>query len=674
MPALSRTQLRRVWLRSFRRAMVTMYAFMQKKPRVKISFTPLSGRPAAIWAVCCFFIAALLTSTLWGLFVSMVPFLLFFAAVATTAARSGAWWGMGSAGAAVLAITLTGIFPGDQVPIRCLAFLANCVFIIWLGSKLRKGAAENQAYQEGIADAVPDFVWSCDPNGRVLYVNTRALEFFGVYLDEFERDGWQHFMHPDDVVTPGSYFPTGDRLAMPYDFECRYRGRDGNYRWFASRAVPIANSNGETVKWVGTSTNIDKRKRAEFEREDLLNRERRARSDAERASRMKDEFLATISHELRTPLNAIVGWVYLLKSGATGPGEMEEGLTAIERSTRVQAQLIEDLLDMSRIISGQIRLDVQPVDLPLVIDSAVETVMPSIEAKQIRLKTIIDPLAGHMRGDPARLQQVIWNLLSNAVKFTPKGGRIDIAVAKVHSNIEITISDSGEGIAADFLPFLFERFRQADGSTTRRHTGLGLGLAIVKQLVELHGGTVEAKSAGEGQGSTFYVRLPLPAATAQEITSPLRSYPFAGSGSATSRDDSKRLEFVKLLIVDDEPDSREVVRRILQGCGAEVTAVESAEQALARLREGRYHVLVSDIGMPEVDGFELIRRVRNSGHKAGSDIPAVALTAFARSEDRRFAMESGFDMFISKPVDPAELVAVVERCAARANREMLAMR
>ena len=638
---------------------------------MKIRLTPLSGMAAAIWAISWFAVAALLTVTLWRPFIHYVPFLAFFAAVAITAARSGGWWGLGSALASALVMSMSGAFPKEEILIRTVAILANASLVIWLGSMLRRGASENQAYQEGIADAVPDFVWSCDPSGRPSYVNMRTLEFFGVYLDVFERDGWKHFAHPENTAGFEKNFPPKTAGGESFDFECRYRRHDGAYCWFTSRAVPMLNERGEVLKWVGTSTNIDARKRVELEREHLLERESQARNDAERASRMKDEFLATVSHELRTPLNAIVGWVYLLRSGKTAPGELNEGLAAIERNTRVQTQLIEDLLDMSRIISGQIRLDMQMVDLPLVIDSAIESIRPSIEAKHIHLKIVTDPQACHLRGDPARLQQVIWNLLSNAVKFTPQQGRVEIATAKLHSQVEITVSDSGEGIAASFLPHLFERFRQGDASTTRRHSGLGLGLAIVKQLVNLHGGTVEARSPGEGLGATFRILLPLPVARMAE---PGDSHPIAHAVATAkvSNEDSTKLQHMRLLVVDDEPDALEIIRRILERHGAEVITADSTEQAITRINGKRFHTLISDIGMPGMDGFELIRKIRASSSQHGWDIPAIALTAFTRLEDRRSVLQAGFDMFIPKPIDPAELIAAVERCGARAGRKTTA--
>ncbi len=386
-----------------------------------------------------------------------------------------------------------------------------------------------------------------------------------------------------------------------------------------------------------------------------------ARAEAESASRMKDEFLATLSHELRTPLSAIVGWSRLLRSGKLGADDVEQGLDAIDRNARIQAQLIEDLLDLSRIIAGTLRLDIQRVGLPEVIDAALATVQPAAEAKGVRVVKVLDSLAGPVAGDPARLQQVVWNLLSNAVKFTPKGGRIQVLLERVNSHVEIAVIDTGIGIRPEFLPYVFDRFRQADGTTTRRHGGLGLGLAIVKQLVEMHGGSVRAKSPGEGLGSSFVVSLPLLIVHDEKDGRRVHpKEPAAGELDCTDL----LLDGVSVLVVDDEPDARELIRRVLAGSGARVVVAGSASEALDQIEEGQFDLLVSDIGLPETDGYDLIRQVRARGIPA-RDLPAAALTAFARSEDRRRALLAGFQVHVSKPVDPDELVAVVASLVGR---------
>ncbi len=408
---------------------------------------------------------------------------------------------------------------------------------------------------------------------------------------------------------------------------------------------------------------VTERKRAEEERKQLLESERFARADAERASRMKDDFLATLSHELRTPLNAIVGWTQVLRRRAMNDAEVRQGLETIERNARVQTQLIEDLLDMSRITSGKVRLDVQPVDPISFIEAAVEAVRPAADAKGIRLEKILDPASGPISGDPQRLQQVIWNLLSNAIKFTPRDGRVQVLLQRVGSHIEISVADTGIGITPAFLAHAFERFRQADSSSARRHGGLGLGLSIVKQLVELHGGTVRVKSLGEGCGTVFIVHLPLtavhrrpddgerlPPQTPKALSSDFRVSDLSG---------------IKVLVVDDEADARDLFKRVLADCGAEVLTVASAGEALLALERERPHVLLSDIGMPDVDGYELLRRVRALGQARGGRLPAIALTAFARSEDRTRALRAGFLLHVSKPVEPSELVATVAAVAGR---------
>jgi signal transduction histidine kinase len=399
---------------------------------------------------------------------------------------------------------------------------------------------------------------------------------------------------------------------------------------------------------------------AEDEREHLLASERAARSELERSGRMKDEFLATLSHELRTPLNAILGWTEILKSHSTDPEEVAEGMEVIERNARAQTQIIEDLLDMSRIISGKVRVHVQPVDLKAVVTAAVQTVQPAINAKGIRCEVQFDPSVPQLSGDPSRLQQVFWNLLTNAVKFTPRGGRISVRADRTESHVEVKITDTGEGIEPAFLPSVFDRFRQADASTTRRHGGLGLGLAIVKQLVEVHGGTIRAHSDGRGRGAVFSVSLPIdhrvidtapdgePAPPVAAPAAPVRPGAIAG---------------VRVLIVDDEPDARLTLKRVLEGYDALVTAASSAVEALERLRSDRPRVLVSDIGMPGEDGYSLIRRVRalEPGHGGGT--PAIALTAYARPEDRAKAIAAGFQNHLAKPVRAAELVALVAELA-----------
>ena len=397
------------------------------------------------------------------------------------------------------------------------------------------------------------------------------------------------------------------------------------------------------------------------EREQLLVRERAARDQAEHLSAMKDEFLATLSHELRTPLNAILGWAAMLRRGVNDEATLRRGLETIERNARAQGQLIDDLLDMSRIVAGTLRLDVQRVDLAKVIEAALGTVQPAVMVRQIALRTELASRAEDARvevlGDPGRLQQVLWNLLSNAVKFTPNGGTVQVQLAREGEDALVRVSDSGIGIAPEFLPHVFDRFRQQDASITRRHGGLGLGLAIVRQLVELHGGTIAVDSAGENTGTTFTLRLPLAASATHSDAAPAAAEVMALAD----------LSGLTVLLVDDAPDTLEVIEQILQQCGAATLAASSAAMALALLdRQGACpDLIVSDIGMPDIDGFELMRRIRRRPHDAGGEIPAIALTALTRQDDYDRALQAGFDDYLAKPVDAGALVARIADMAAR---------
>jgi signal transduction histidine kinase/PAS domain-containing protein/ActR/RegA family two-component response regulator len=405
--------------------------------------------------------------------------------------------------------------------------------------------------------------------------------------------------------------------------------------------------------------------KAGAEREKLLESERSARAEAERMGEIKDEFLATLSHELRTPLSAILGWAHILRRGTRDTAVLEQGLDTIERNARAQTHLIEDLLDMNRITSGKVRLDVQQVELVSIIEAALEAVRPAAEAKSIGLEKVLDGAVGTVAGDPSRLQQVVWNLLSNAIKFTPKDGKVCVGLQREGSHVEINVSDTGIGIRPEFLAHVFERFRQADASATRRYGGLGLGLSIVKQLVELHGGTVHATSSGEGQGATFIVQLPIPVLTRNIANEPRRDRQQAKvlPGEFKPLD----LSGIKVLVVDDEADARDLIKRVLSECDAEVITAGTAAGALRLVESDKPHVLVSDIGMPDVDGYELLRRVRALDDGAGVRLPAIALTAFARSEDRTRALRAGFLVHVAKPVEPSELIATVASVVGRAG-------
>ncbi len=403
----------------------------------------------------------------------------------------------------------------------------------------------------------------------------------------------------------------------------------------------------------------DELRQAAAERERLLAAEKWARAEAERVSWMKDEFLATLSHELRTPLGAILGWAQVLKRKTADP-EFTQALEVIERNTRSQARLIDELLDMSRITAGKIRLDAQQI-LPIdVVRAAIETLTPAAEAKALRLESALDPVAGPVYGDPGRLQQAVWNLLSNAVKFTPRGGHVRVGLHRAESRVEISVADTGVGIRPEFLAHVFERFRQADASTTRRYGGLGLGLAIAKHLVELHGGTVQAESAGEGHGATFSIRLPVAALG----TLPVVEVPHGVGPPVLADYLISDLSGLKVVVVDDDADTRALVGKVLSDCGAQVVLADTAATALRLIAQERPAVLLTDIGMPGLDGYGLLRQLRRL--EGGDAIPAIALTAFARAEDRMRALREGFRLHLAKPVEPAELVATVASVAGRA--------
>lgn len=414
--------------------------------------------------------------------------------------------------------------------------------------------------------------------------------------------------------------------------------------------------------------NRDMGKRKQIEEElRLLNQELERRvsdrtQELEKNNRLKDEFLSVLSHELRTPLNAMMGWSTLLRGGKLDSARVEQGLEIIERNAKSQAQLIDDLLDISRIITGKLRLNVRPISLVPVIEAALDTVRPAAEARSIRIQTVLDSDAGPISGDPDRLQQVVWNLLSNAIKFTPKRGRVQVRLERINSHVEIIVSDTGQGISAEFLPHVFNRFTQADSSMTRSHSGLGLGLAIVRSIVELHGGTIHAESPGEGQGSTFVVNLPL-TIVHRPLDTPDRVHSTARTD--VPLDAAPSLNGIQILIVDDEADAREMLRVLLEQCGGSVTSAACAREALEALQRFKPDVLVSDIGMPDEDGYALIARVRGLRADEGGQTPAIALTAYARREDRIRALAAGFQSHIVKPVEPAELIAVINSLAKR---------
>jgi signal transduction histidine kinase len=502
------------------------------------------------------------------------------------------------------------------------------------------------------------------PLGKLVW-NAQCKEHFWLLPDaEVDIDDFYSIIHEEDRERTQMAVERALLYGEPYDVEYRTVAPDGRARWVRAKGRAYFDSDGKPTRFDGVTLDISKLKTTEQLRDQALAAERVAREEAERISRMKDEFLATLSHELRTPLNAIVGWSQILSREQILSEPVRHGLEVIERNAKAQTQIIEDLLDMSRIISGRIRLDVQRVSMADVVTAAIQSVQPSADVKGLRLRTVLDPYAGPVAGDVNRLQQVVWNLLTNAIKFTPRGGQVQVLLERVNSHLEISVSDTGEGIAPEFLPHLFERFRLADASTTRRHGGLGLGLSIVKQLVELHGGTVRAKSPGSGQGSTFTVSLPVSIIKQAERATPgiIRSVSSSARGETV---ELPSLAGVTILVVDDDADARQIMERILRDGGATVVTASSASGALAILPRLLPNLLVSDIGMPNEDGYDLIKKVRALSRNDGGATPAVALTAFVRSEDRLHALRSGYQMHVAKPVEPSELLTV---CASLVGR------
>ena len=518
-----------------------------------------------------------------------------------------------------------------------------------------------------LTDSMPQCVWAAKSDGEIYYCNRVWREYAG------PEGGMSFFdaVPPEERDEVLQAWNQAFRATRSWERQQRLRRHDGQWRWHLCRMVPERDLNGQLVGWIATATDIDEHKQIEEANRRLLASEKEAREQAEIANRTKDEFLATVSHELRTPLNAILGWTRMLRTGAVEPKQFARVLETIERNARSQTQLIEDILDVSRIIAGKLRLNIQKTDLHTVVRQAMDAVRPAAEAKSVHLDCELTPGSGEFAGDPDRLQQIIWNLLSNAIKFTPREGRVEVRVERVASAARITVTDTGLGISPDFLPHVFDRFRQADSSITRVQGGLGLGLAIVRHLVEVHGGTVHAESEGQGKGSRFTVQMPL-RAVAPAAPEPPSERNGQGQGAARAEDSPAApppllLAEVDVLVVEDEADARELVRAVLANYGARVRTVSSVDEALAQLRDHRPEVLLSDIGMPSADGYALIRRVRALDEQSGGKVPAAALTAFASPDDHRRALEAGFNAHVSKPIEPSDLALLVASLAGRAS-------
>ncbi len=568
----------------------------------------------------------------------------------------------------------------------------------------RQELADSESRYRVVADLTSDYAYAfrVERDGRVAieWVLGALTQITGYTVEEMQaRGGGMAFVHPDDW---NMTLQRVQRLlaGTPDTRDFRIITKSGETRWVRETARPVWDASRQYLRVVAAAQDITERKRAEEvlrraqeglearvqertaelttltralraeigerqraerEREALLAQAQAERQRAEEANRAKDEFLAVVSHELRTPLTPLVTWSRLLRSGKLSPADMERGLEVVERSVKAQVQLVEDLLDVSRVIAGKLRLNPSRIELAPIIEAAMDSVRSAADAKGISLQAILDWSGTSVSGDPDRLQQIVWNLLSNAIKFTPQGGRVHVLLQRLVSHVQIVVTDTGQGINPNFMPYVFDRFRQADSTITRSHGGLGLGLAIVRHLVGLHGGRVYAESLGAGHGATFTVELPLLAPHAESDATRADDVaadaPFAGGTGS--------LRGARVLVVDDEVDTLETVRTVLTSGGAEVRVSSSAADALAILREWRPDLLISDVGMPGEDGYALIRQVRALQPDAGGAIPAVALTAYARAEDGAKVLAAGFHMHIPKPIEPAQLVAIVaDICAA----------
>ena len=551
--------------------------------------------------------------------------------------------------------------PKRAVESQLLAVLPNATNNITEPKRTQEGLRTSEIRYRRLFEAARDGILILDAATlKITDVNPFMTELLGYSRNEFlGKELWEIGLFSDKEASQRAFRQLQVKGYLRYE-DLPLQSTGGKVRQVEFVSNVYEEDSHQVIQC--NIRDITDRKRAEEERKLLLESARAARAEADTANRVKDEFLATVSHELRTPLTSILGWSKLLASGNLDEQGSKRAIETIVRNARAQTQLIDDLLDISRIITGKLRLDMHPLELGPMIEAVVDGVRPAADARNIHLQTELDPLISPASGDPDRIQQIIWNLLSNAIKFTPGGGCVAVRLERLHSYAEITISDTGQGIDPELLLHVFDRFRQADSSITRGHGGLGLGLSIVRQLVEMHGGTVTAESPGAGEGTVFKVILPL-MSVHHELSDVEKMRPMITDSTPTDRQPS--LSDLQVLVVDDEPDTRELVTAVLTGSGAEVVSVGSAGEALAKMAGQQFDVLVSDIGMPKMDGYELISKVRQLPVERGGRIPAAALTAYAGIEDRRRVLAAGYQMHIPKPVEPAELTSVVVSLAGR---------
>lgn len=559
-------------------------------------------------------------------------------------------------------VGVVGMFSRNIVGEATFDALASISNTIALGIK-RKRAEEQMAESEqnfrAMADSIPQLAWMAQPDGHIFWYNKRWFDYTGKTSEEMEGWGWQSVHDAEMLPKVIEQWKYSIETEEPFEMEFPLLGADGKFRWFLTRVNPLHDSQGKVLRWFGTNTDIDDAKQIEIDREQIFRREKAARHEAEEANRAKDEFLSVLSHELRTPLNSMLGWVKMLNAGMLDEEKKQHAYTVIERNIRQQNDLIEDLLDVSRIISGKMNIETEEVDFASIVATAIENIRPIADGKNIsiKLQTAADQ---RIIGDETRLNQIVNNLLSNAVKFTPENGKVNVKLSQINGKIQFEVSDTGIGIAPQFLPHIFDRFRQADSTTRRAQSGLGLGLTIVRYLTELHGGIINAASSGVGRGSTFTIELP------HNLNSEHKAQPKAES---IVKKDNDNLKDVRILLVDDNCDGLLPLKMLLEIKQAVVECVDSAHKALEKLSEDRFDILISDIGMPDMDGYQLLKTFREMNDNENKEIPAIALTAYASIQDRERALNAGFQQHLSKPIDFDQFLSAIENLTKQTKNQ-----
>ncbi len=535
---------------------------------------------------------------------------------------------------------------GSKIPVKIVGVTQN----ITERKRTEEQIRESEQNLRALADSIPQLAWMAEPDGYIFWYNKGWYDYTGKTPGQMEGWGWQSVHDPQMLPKVQEKWKHCIENEEPFEMEFPILSADGKFRWFLTRVNPLRDSQGNILRWFGTNTDIDDAKQIELEREAIFKREKAARHEAEEANRAKDEFLSVLSHELRTPLNSMLGWVKMLNAGMLDEEKKQHAFTVLERNIRQQNDLIEDLLDVSRIISGKMNIETEEVNFASVVSTAIENIRPIADGKNILIE-FQNAAAQKITGDETRLNQVVNNLLSNAVKFTPENGKVSVNLSNNNETVKLEISDSGIGIAPQFLPHIFDRFRQADSTTRRAQSGLGLGLTIVRHLTELHGGKINAASSGVGKGATFSIELP------QNLNSKQTAKPKAASFMS---EDSGNLKDVRILLVDDNCDGLLPLKMLLEIKNAVVECVDSAHGALKKLAEEPFHILISDIGMPDMDGYELLKTLREMQNSENNAIPAIALTAYASIQDRERALNAGFNQHLSKPIDFDQFLSAVE--------------